>query len=151
MSNVRRREQRMSEPVSLDELLSAQEWVSAGETAALDCEAYVSRATGKVHWCGEGVDEELPEDIEDGSLYVAVPHKAEFHLGRSLALRFVEERLPRERETVYEYFRMRGAYSRFKSLLEHVGELDAWHQYEQAAREAALREWCSDNGFTLAP
>ena len=141
----------MGPPVSLDELLSAQEWVSAGEAAAFDCEAYVSRATGKVHWCGEGVDEEPPEDIEDGSLYIAVPHKADFHLGRSLALRFVEERLPRERETVYDYFRKRGAYSRFKSLLAQLGELDAWYQYEQAAKETALREWCAENGFTLVP
>ena len=141
----------MSAPVSLDELLSAQEWVSAGEAATLDCEAYVSRATGKVHWCGEGVDEQPPEDIEDGSLYIAVPHKGDFHLGRSLALRFVEERLPRERETVYEYFRKRGAYSRFKSLLAQVGELDAWQQYEQAAKETALREWCAENGFSLVP
>ena len=141
----------MSVPVSLDELLSAHEWVSAGEAAALDCEAYVSRATGKVHWCGEGVDEEPPEDIEDGSLYIAVPHKTEFDLGRSLALHFVEEHLPAERETVYEFFRKRGAYSKFKSLLARAGLLDAWHEYEQAALETALREWCEESGFTLVP
>ena len=141
----------MSASVSLDELLSAYEWVSAGEAASLDCEAYVSRATGKVHWCGEGVDEEPPEDIEDGSLYIAVPHKTDFSLGRSLALRFVEERVPREHEMVHEYFRKRGAYSRFKALLEHAGQLDAWHQYEQAATETALRDWCSENDFTVVP
>ena len=33
----------MSVPVSFDDLLAAYEWVSAGEVAALDCEAYVSR------------------------------------------------------------------------------------------------------------
>ena len=139
----------MSVSVSLEELLAAYEWVSAGEAAAFDCEAYVSRATGKLHWCGEGIDEEPPDDIEDGSLYLAVPHKTEFDLGRSLALRFVEERLPREREAVRECFRRRGAYSRFKALLAHACQLDAWHQYEQAATETALREWCAENGFTL--
>lgn len=51
----------MSVPVSFDELLAAYEWVSAGEIAALDCEAYISRATGTGHWCGEGTDEEPPE------------------------------------------------------------------------------------------
>lgn len=141
----------MSVPLSLDELQSAQEWVSAGDAAAVDCEAYINRATGQVYWCGEGVDDEPPEDIEDGSLYIAVPHKSEFDLGRSLALRFVEEHLPRELDTVYEYFRKRGAYSKFKSLLDRVGQLDAWHEYEQAATETALREWCEQNGFALVP
>ena len=123
--------------------------VSAAEAAAADCEAYVSRVTGTVHWSGEGVDGELPEDIEDESLYIAVPHKSELDLGRSLALRFVEEHLPRSRETVYGFFRKRGAYSHFKSLLEHAGQLEAWRLYEQAATEKALREWCAENGFAL--
>jgi len=139
----------VSVPVKFDELRAAYEWVSAGEGAGLDCEAYVSRATGTVHWCGEGIDEEPPEDIEDGSLYIAVPHKNELDLGRSLALRFAEEHLPRSRETVYGFFRARGAYSHFKSLLERAGQLDAWHAYEEAAFENAFREWCEENGFML--
>jgi len=139
----------MRVPVSFDELLAAYEWVSAGEVAALECEAYISRASGTVHWCGEGVDEEPPEDIEDGSLYIAVPRKNEFDLGRSLALRFVEEHLPGSRETVYGFFRKRGAYSHFKALLAHAGQLDAWHAYEEAATENALREWCEENGLVL--
>ena len=137
--------------VSLDELLSAFEWVSAGEAAALDCEAYVGRTTGKVHWCGEGVYEEPPEDIEDRSLYIAVPNKTDFDLGRSLALRFVEEHLPREREAVHDYFRRRGAYSKFKLLLERVSQLEAWLEYERATTETTLHEWCEENGFTLGP
>ncbi len=139
----------MSVTVSLDELLAAFEWVSAGEVAGLDREAYVSRATGTVHWTGEGADEELPKDIEDESLYIAVPRKHEFDLGRSLAIRFVEEHLPGSRGTVDGFFRKRGAYSHFKSLLAQAGQLDAWHAYEQAAIENALREWCEGNGLVL--
>ena len=139
----------MSVPVSFDELLTAYEWASAGEVAALDCEAYVSKATGMVHWCGEGADEEPPEDIEDESLYIAVPRKNELDLGRSLAIRFVEEHLPRSREAVYGFFRKPGAYSHFKALLAHAGQLDAWHAYEQTAIENAFREWCEENGFVL--
>ena len=135
--------------VKLDELLAAYEWVSDGEALAMDCEAYISRNAGTVHWCGEGVDEELPEDIEDGTLYIAVPHKTEFELGRSLVFRFVEEQLPHSREKVYEFFRKRGAYANFKSLLASNGQLDAWHKYEDAATETALREWCEENGFVL--
>jgi hypothetical protein len=139
----------MSVPVSLDDLLAAYEWLSAGEAAALDCEAYVSRATGAVHWLGEGVDEEPPEDIEDGRMYIAIPHKSEFDLGRALALRFVEEHLPRSVEAVHGFFRKRGAYSHFKSLLAHAGQLEAWHEYERAATERALRDWCEENGLAL--
>jgi hypothetical protein len=139
----------MSVPVSFDDLLAAYEWVSAGEVAALDCEAYVSRATGTIHGRGEGADEEPLEDIQDGSLYIAVPRKNELDLGRSLAIRFVEEHVPRSREAVYGFFRKPGAYSHFKSLLAHAGQLDAWHAYEQAAIESAFREWCEENGFGL--
>jgi hypothetical protein len=140
-------EQRMSVRVDLDELLDAFEWVSAGETAAVSAEAYIRRTDGQIVWCGEGIDEEPPDDIEDGTLYIAVPHKNELDLGRSLALRFVEEHLPRSLEEVEIYFRKRGAYSRFKSLLERVGQLDAWHRYEQGAKEESLRQWCVENGF----
>lgn len=140
----------MNVPVDLDELLAAYEWVVAGEEAAIDAQAYISRIDGRIHWCGEGVDEEPPEDIEDASVYVALPHKSELDLGRSLAIRFVEEQLPRSRGEVGEYFRKRGAYSRFKALLEREGMLDAWHQYEQTSKEQALREWCADNGFTAS-
>lgn len=139
----------MSVSVDLDELLAAYEWVSAGEVATVDAEAYVSRLTGKIHWCGDGVDEEPPEDIEDGRLYIAVPHKSEFDLGRSLALAFVDEHLPSSSETVREYFHRRGAYGRFKALLSQAGQLDAWHRYEQAAKEEALNEWCAQNGFIV--
>ena len=140
----------MRVPVDLDDLLVAYEWVSAGEAAAVDAEAYVSRVDGQIQWVGEGVEEETPEDIEDGSLYICVPHKSELDLGRSLALRFIEEHLPQKRQEVEGFFRKRGAYSRFKSLLERSRQLDAWHHYEQAAKEAALKEWCAENGFAAS-
>src|SRR2546423_7002393 len=147
MSNVRRLE--MSTRVSLQDLLLAFEWIGSGEGAGVDCEAYVSRATGVIHWSGEGVDEEPPEDIDDESKYVAVPGKHDLELGRSLALRFVEERLPDSYERVKQYFREKGAYSRFKAEVDRAGQLEAWYEYEQQAIEEALREWGEENGFVL--
>jgi len=141
----------MGVTVHLDELLAAYDWVSGSEATVLSCEAYVSRVTGEIHWIGEGIDEEPPEDIDDGSLYIAVPQKSDFDLGRSLVLRFVEEHIPDSIESVYEFFRRRGAYAKFKSLLDRVGQLDAWYQYEQAATEEALRNWCEENDLTLVP
>jgi hypothetical protein len=140
----------VSTPVSLEDLLAAFDWISAGDSAAIECAAYVSKATGRVHWSGEGIDDELPEDIEDGTIYVAIPDKSELELGRSLALRFVEDHLPHEYETVYQFFRRRGAYSHFKSLLERAGQLQAWHAYECNAIEDALLDWAEQHGFDCA-
>jgi hypothetical protein len=114
------------------------------------CKAYISRVTGEIHWSGEGIDEEPPEDIDDGSRYIAVPHKNKLDLGRSLVLRFVDEQLPRADSTVRDYFRRRGAYQRFKTLLAQAGQLDAWYRYEEAATEEALREWCAGNGVVVS-
>lgn len=113
----------------------------------MDCAAYISRLAGTVHWCGEGVEEEPPAQVEDAALYIAVPNKTELGLGRSLAFAFVEQQIPDSSEAVHEFFRKRGAYAKFKSLLARAGQLDAWHRYQEAATEAALREWCEDNGF----
>lgn len=131
--------------MELEELINAFEWVSAGDTASAGCEAYVSILTGKIHWVGEGVEEDAPEDIDDGTLYIAVPHKNELQLGRSVAIDFVKVNLPEFYETVYGYFRNRGAYSRFKELLEREGQLEAWYRYEQNAVEEALCLWCEEN------
>jgi hypothetical protein len=132
--------------VSFDDLLAAHEWVSSGGT--LENRAYVSRTTGNIHLSSEaGIDEELPEDVEDENLYVAVPHKNHLDLGRALALRFVSERLPGSYELAHGYFRKSGAYGRFKSLLERTGQLDAWYEYEASSVERALREWGADHGL----
>jgi hypothetical protein len=141
----------MSVNVHLLDLLAACEWVSGSEAEAMNCRAYVSRETGEIHWLGEGIEEEPPEDIDDESLYIPVPQKSDFDLGRSLVMRFVEEHIPDSRETVREFFRRRGAYSRLKLLLDRVGQLDRWHHYEQAGIEEALRKWCEKNDLTLIP
>jgi hypothetical protein len=136
----------MSVPVKLEELRAAYEWISA-ETLSMDCEAYVSRIAGTVHWLGDGVEEEAPQDIDDGALYIAVPSKGDLDLGRPLAFAFVDEYLPHARESVHEYFRKRGAYGKFKSLLASSGQLDAWYNYEEVAIQRALCDWCEANGF----
>lgn len=138
----------MPTTVKLDDLMAAQDWVSASESAALmDCSAYVSRATGQVHWLGEGVEEEPPPDIHDPQWYEAVPNKSDLDLGRTLALSFVTEYLPARLSQVNEVFRRRGAYGRFKAVLAGAGLLERWYDYEQAATADALRAWCEEQGF----
>ena len=132
--------------VAFVDLLDAYEWVSAaafGENAA-----YLSRLTGKTFIDSDALDE-LPDDIEDGSAYLAVPHKAELRLGRELAINFSAEHLPDAAGQVSGFFRQRGAYGRFKDLLERTGCLEAWYEYEAKAVERALRGWCDENHITL--
>jgi hypothetical protein len=135
--------------VSYAELLEAFEWVSA--SGSMENSAFVSRKTGCAHWASQSgeLEAELPEDIEDASVYVAVPHKNDLDLGRALALRFVEERVPDAAATVTGFFRQRGAYARFKDLLERKGILQAWYEYQAQAVESALRAWSEENGLQL--
>ena len=46
-------------------------------------------------------------------------------------------------------FRQRGAYARFKDLIERKDLLEAWYRYEAKATERALREWALNNGLPL--
>lgn len=135
-------------PVAFADLLDAFEWVSA--MAPMENSAYVSRATAKTYLASRvmALDDELPEDIDDGSLYVAVPHKIDLNLGMNLAISFTEDNLPDSYKDVCGIFRQRGAYGRFKDLLERKGCLDAWYAYEAKSTERALREWCVDNAVT---
>jgi hypothetical protein len=135
----------MPTPVKLDELLDAYDWISSASVASFDCNAFVHRMTGVVVWVGDGVDDELPEDIDDGSTYLAVPDKSELGLGRSLALQFAEEYLPASFDRVRQFFGRPGAYGRFKDLLERAGLLEAWYAFEREAVATALRAWCVEN------
>ena len=141
----------MDARVSYADLLAAFEWVSS--SAQMENSAFVSRKTGTTHWASDLIEleGELPEDIEDGTIYVAVPHKTDLDLGKNLALSFTGERLPDSYAAVAGFFRQRGAYARFKDLLERKGILDTWYEYEAQAVEQALRTWSEENAIQLKP
>ena len=127
--------------VYLPELVDAFEWVSAA--GPFENSAYVSRESGRIFWQSEtgDLEEELPADVEDQTLYACVPHKRDLDLGQRLVFRFIDETTPDAYDEVRGYFSKRGAYARFKDFLEHRGLLELWFSYEQQACEAALREW----------
>ncbi len=113
-------------------------------------QALLSKTTGKFYYISEfGDSDELPDDIEDSDDYIEIPHKDEFDLGKQLVFQFVSEHLPGEIDRVSQIFRRRGAYSRYKDLLDQKGLLDKWHKYEDNIRSKALREWCSENNIEL--
>jgi hypothetical protein len=135
--------------VKLDDLLEALEFVSAGQPS--ESEAYLCIETGVIHYQSDFGDpnDALPEDIEDSDKYVAIPHKQDLDLGRRLVLRFAEEQLPEALDDVYEIFRRKGAYSRFKDLLERRSRLQQWYEYEENRKKEALRQWCEDHGIPV--
>ena len=95
-------------------------------------------------------DEELPEDIGDPDKYITLPHKNEFDLGKRLVLRFCAGELSDEDyDKVEDIFTRKGAYARYKNLLESRGLLEAWYKYEEAETEAALREWAEEEGLKI--
>jgi len=113
--------------------------------------AFVERDTGQIFWTSESGDQNdnPPEDVENLQRYLAVPHKNELELGRQLVLRFVELEMPDCYEEVINIFRGRGAYRRYKMLLESRNALDRWQNYEQTAVRRALSEWCEQHRLLL--
>ncbi len=66
-----------------------------------------------------------------------------------MVFEFVEQRLPDEYDRVTSFFRKAGACARFKDMLEYKGALQEWYDFENSARQRALKEWCRDNGIEL--
>lgn len=136
--------------VKLSDLLDAFVWVCAG--AIGDNGAFICRETGRIYWTSHlmELDNPPPEDIDDASRYLAVPHKYDLDLGTALLFRFVGDVLPNDFDTVSGFFSRKGAYRKFNDYLDRRDALDAWHQYQDEATEKALREWCEGNGLMLA-
>ena len=135
--------------VTYEEISSAFEFVASG--APMEHSAYISLDTGQIYWASElaSLDEELPDDLETSDRYLVVPHKTELDLGKNLALRFAARELPDSYEQVASIFRRKGAYGRFKQLLEDNGVLEKWYKFEEDATDKALREWCAANDIQI--
>jgi mannose-6-phosphate isomerase-like protein (cupin superfamily) len=121
--------------------------------AAWEAQAFLDRETGKTYLVSDAIDmdealEELPDDL-DSERYLEIPRRSELDLGKPLVLAFVAERLPGELDRVEGMFRRRGAYRRYKDLLEERGLLDAWHAFEEQAEKRALVEWCQEQGIEV--
>ncbi len=136
-------------PIKLGDLEAALQFVGSDDMD--DNAAWVCRETGAVLCHSDDTDdfEPLPDDIDDEDRYVPIPDQHELDLGKPLALKFVRTQLPACYEQVCTIFAHRGAYARFKDLLERHQSLDAWHQWEAEQTRQALRAWCADNSITL--
>jgi len=57
--------------------------------------------------------------------------------------------MPDDLVDVQDIFRRRGAYSRFKDLLDSRGLLKEWFEYDERAGKEALQQWCQDQGLEI--
>ena len=112
--------------------------------------AYLNKETGDFYYVSDlGDSDELPDDLEENDKYVSIPHKNDLNLGRNLAMDFVSANLPEQFERVRGFFSKKGAYARFKDLLEDKDQLEAWYEFENKAIEKALQDWCRENDIQL--
>ena len=136
-------------PIKFSDIEDAFFFVSMGEMYMNS--AILCIKTGQVLYISDSGDsDELPEDIDDDpDKYIEIPHKKELNLGKPLVLEFSAMHLPNNLEKVNSFFHKKGAYSKFKNLLEAKGLLDKWHAFEEEEQNKALREWCKDNDINF--
>ena len=117
--------------------------------------AFVCRESGRVFMTsdedfGVELEPDLPPDIDDETKYAIVPTRQDLRLGKRLAVRFVQLSLPARLEETYTMFAARGAYARFKDMLERDLALDGWYAFEAEAVERGLREWADSEALAVA-
>lgn len=138
-------------PLSFKELLDAFEFVNFGDAGG-ENEGFLDLQTGKIYFRSPYLDDPEdapPEDVDDEDKYVSIPDKRELGLGKPLVLNFASEIIPDDFEEVRRIFSRPGAYAALKELLHERGAIAKWHEFEERATEAALREWCDLHSIDL--
>jgi hypothetical protein len=137
-------------PVSLNDLRDAFEFVCAGGGG--EHQAFLCKQSGKLYCHSELYDDLdiLPDDIDDSEKFLPIPDKRELDLGKPLALDFARQFLPGDFDDVRQIFSRRGAYAKFKNLLDRRGMLDQWYAFEAEAEDSALKMWCEFNSIEVS-
>lgn len=135
--------------VAFSEIRDAFDYVGFGGYG--ESEVWLCRETGKFHWHSDYDDdlEPLPDDVGDADKYISIPHKHDLDLGKALVMQFAAEHMDDSYDTVRDIFNRRGAYARFKDLLDRHDKLQQWHEYEDHAVNTALRQWCAENDIVV--
>ena len=113
--------------------------------------AYVSRKDGRIYIHDESEPSlnQPPEDFEEPERYIEIPDKRDLNLGKYLVFDFVDEEIPEARQAIRGIFSHRGAYSRFRDLLNETGMFEKWKEYEDKRTREALIEWCKENKIEI--
>ena len=112
--------------------------------------AVVNRISGEVFYASEMAGHnEIPEEAEGNDDYIWIPHKKDLNLGKPLVMDFILSRCPDLYDQVTGIFRRKGAYGRYKDLLERKELLQEWYSFEEEKTREALVRWCEENGVVL--
>jgi hypothetical protein len=115
--------------------------------------AILNKSKGKIYYRSEYGDidelEDFPEEKYDPEIHIRIPHKNDLDLGRDMVFKFVERFIPDDYDKVAKIFRERGAYSRYKDLLESKGMLQKWYDFENQQEQLALLQWCKENEIDI--
>ena len=108
--------------------------------------AILCKDTGEIYYSSDdGEMDEVPDGVYENDDCIEIPHKNDLDLGRNLVFEFMDQYLPDDFERVRQIFRSRGAYARYKDLLDHRGKLKEWYDFENVRQTETLREWCRKN------
>jgi len=136
-------------PVPISELDLALDY-SSFDSLIGDHFVYLNRKSGQLLYDSDASEDEIPEDIDDSKKYLLIPTKQDLGLGKPLVLEFVSEYLPEHADEVHEIFSRKGAYQRYKGLLENLGKLEDWYKYESEKQKEALVNWGRENEIEVS-
>ena len=137
--------------VKLEIVMEAIEMADDNSTAFYDLE------NQELIWYIEDVgyqmdedDEDIEEIIEEGwqTRFFRLPTKFdinEYHFMEN----FIYDEIPAGgvREQFESAIRGRGAFRRFRQLVERLDILDDWYKYKEKEQRKLAIEWCEENGF----
>ena len=134
--------------INFSDIEMAFEFVSSAPMTAHT--AILCKDTGEIYYTSDSGDmDEVPEDAYYNDDCIKIPHKNDMDLGRNLVFEFMDQYLPNDFERVRQIFRRKGAYARYKDLLEDRGQLKKWYDFENTRQTETLREWCRENQIKL--
>jgi hypothetical protein len=140
---------RITMPVRLKDIWEAFEFVCAGGGG--EHQAFLCKQSGKLYCHSDLCDDLdiLPDDIDDSEKFLQIPDKRA-RSREAACVDFARQFLPGDFDNVRQLFSGRGAYARFKNLLDRTGVLDQWYDFEAEAEERAFRMWCDLNSIEVS-
>lgn len=131
--------------------------IEAIEMADDNSTAYYDLEKDELLWYVEDVgyqqeedDEVIEEMIEEGwkTRFFRLPGKFdinEYHFMED----FIDEEVPagNMQDRFYSAIRGRGAFRKFREMLERFDLLDEWYVYKEEAQKKLAIEWCEENEF----
>jgi hypothetical protein len=94
---------------------------------------------------------ELAQRVQSSDRYLALPSPRDVDEWNIMAEFSNQIKRDDIRVKFADSIRGSGAFRRFKQQIAHFGLWDEWNSFRHQAFGEFMREWCEENGITLAP